>query len=50
MAATVSKYGWATAADWEKQRQTITDLYYYQNKKLREVKAVMEQEYHFFAT
>ncbi len=50
MVATVSQYGWATAADWDKHRQTITNLYYHQNKKLREVKVIMEQEHHFFAT
>lgn len=50
MAATVSQYGWATTADWEKHRQTIIDLYYHQNKTLKEVKTVMEQEHHFFAT
>ncbi|EMR62223.1 hypothetical protein MGN70_011449 [Eutypa lata] len=50
MTATVSQYGWATAEGWERYRETITDLYFYQNKKLRELKVIMEQEYHFFAT
>ncbi|RYP22984.1 hypothetical protein DL767_008942 [Monosporascus sp. MG133] len=50
MTAKVSQYGWATAEGWEQHRQTITDLYFYQNKKLRELKVIMEQEYHFFAT
>ena len=49
-AATVSQYGWATPEDWVKHRQNITDLYYHQNKKLKEVKVIMEQQYHFFAT
>ena len=49
-AATVSQYGWATPEDWETHRQNITNLYYHQNKKLKEVKVIMEQQYHFFAT
>lgn len=30
MTATVSQYGWATAEGWERYRETITDLYFYQ--------------------
>ena len=48
--ATVNQYGWATPEDWETHRQNITNLYYHQNKKLKEVKVIMEQQYHFFAT
>ena len=45
-----SQARYATARDWELQRETITRLYRNENRILRDVKLVMEREHGFFAT
>ncbi|KAI1495775.1 Clr5 domain-containing protein [Biscogniauxia marginata] len=42
--------GWAMPADWTNYRGTITTLYLEQNRPLKEVKRIMEEDYYFFAT
>ncbi len=46
-----SKMGrYASPADWDDYRETITRMYLYEEKTLKEVKAYMEETYQFFAT
>ncbi|KAK8115307.1 Clr5 domain-containing protein [Apiospora kogelbergensis] len=44
------KLVWATDADWIKHRETITRLYWDENKPLKEVSKIMKEEHDFHAT
>ncbi|KAI5918923.1 Clr5 domain-containing protein [Camillea tinctor] len=50
MDSTFSYTGFALAGDWARYRSTITELYLEENKPLKEVKQIMEEQYFFFAT
>ncbi|KAK8041749.1 hypothetical protein PG993_006272 [Apiospora rasikravindrae] len=41
---------WATDADWTKHRETITRLYWDENKPLKEVSSIMREQHGFHAT
>lgn len=40
--------GWATAAEWQAQKEMITNLYREQNKTLKEVMQLMADKYNFY--
>ena len=42
--------GWATKEEWTKREEDIKQLYVHENKKLKEVKSLMESRYGFRAT
>lgn len=41
---------WATKDDWARHRKTIKQLYVDEEKPLKEVKAMMERDFGFYAT
>ena len=41
---------YADEAEWERRRERITDLYFNQDKTLREVAAIMRDHHSFVAT
>ncbi|KAK8048202.1 hypothetical protein PG994_009932 [Apiospora phragmitis] len=44
------KLAWANEADWSEHRETITRLYWDENKPLKEVSTIMKEEHGFHAT
>ncbi|KAK7908790.1 hypothetical protein PG985_016093 [Apiospora marii] len=45
-----AKVAWATDGDWNEHRETITRLYWDENKPLKEVSSIMREEHGFHAT
>ena len=44
------KHGWASEDDWASHRETITALYWDENRTLKDVIVVMRQTHDFHAT
>ncbi|KAK8019092.1 Clr5 domain-containing protein [Apiospora arundinis] len=48
--AQVGRLVWATESDWDRHRETITTLYWDENKTLKEVSRIMKEQHDFHAT